>query len=95
MPRRCCRTPYRHSRIGAGPWLHVNDADFENVARLGAADIDRPGADMHAEPFAEPLPSSLPSTARRPASTPFFSLVHRTRFRHPDRLDHALGIVVR
>src|SRR5260370_31120086 len=39
-------------RIGAGPRLHVNDADFENVARFGAADINGPGADVHAEAFA-------------------------------------------
>ena len=39
-------------RIGAWPRLHVHDADFENVARLGAADIDRTGADVHAEAFA-------------------------------------------
>ena len=40
------------SGIGTRPRLHVDDADFENVARLGAADIDRSGADMDAEAFA-------------------------------------------
>ena len=38
-------------RIGAGSRLHVDDADFEDVARLGAADINRPGADVHPKAF--------------------------------------------
>ena len=38
--------------ISAWPRLHVHDADFEDVARFGAADIDRSGADMDAKAFA-------------------------------------------
>src|SRR5258708_7492098 len=39
-------------RIGAGSRLHVDDAHFENVARLGAANVDRTRAEVHAEAFA-------------------------------------------
>src|SRR3954469_12538068 len=41
----------RIGRIGARARLHVHDADFEDVARLGAADEDRTGADVHPEAF--------------------------------------------
>jgi hypothetical protein len=40
------------SRVAARSRLHVDDADFENVARLGAADVDGSSADMDAEAFA-------------------------------------------
>ena len=39
-------------RIGARTWLHIHDADFENVAGLGIAHIDRTGADVHAKALA-------------------------------------------
>src|SRR5690348_9143204 len=39
-------------RVGAGPRLHVDDADFDDVAGLGATEVDRAGADMDTESFA-------------------------------------------
>ena len=39
-------------RQGGRSWLDVENADLEDVARLGAADEDRAGADMDAEPLA-------------------------------------------
>jgi hypothetical protein len=38
--------------ICARPRFHIHDADFEDVARFGAADVDGPGGDMHAKAFA-------------------------------------------
>ena len=39
------------SRIRAWARFDVHDADFEDVARFGAADVDGPRADVDAEAF--------------------------------------------
>src|SRR5262249_22677464 len=49
----------RIRRVGAGPWLHVHDADFEDVARLGPADVHRASANVHAESLARAAPEQL------------------------------------
>src|SRR5262249_9316253 len=42
----------RIRRISAGPRLYIHDTDFDDVTRLGAANKDWTGQDMHAEAFA-------------------------------------------
>ena len=86
----------REGRIGAGPRLHVHDANFEDVARLGAADRDRTGADVHTEAFARAPPEEL--AVDRPSAAAIDALL----FLGPEKdalgariaPDHALGIVV-
>src|SRR5438132_376567 len=39
-------------RVGRRPWLDVQDANLQDVARLGTTDINGPGANMDAEPLA-------------------------------------------
>ena len=43
-------------RVEAAARLYIDDTDFENVARLGAAHRDGAGADMDAEPFSGTAP---------------------------------------
>ena len=83
-------------RIGARPRLHVHDANFEDVARLGAADIDRTGADVHAEAFACAAPEEL--AVDRPGAAAIDALLvlgpQKDALGARIALDHALGIVV-
>jgi hypothetical protein len=82
--------------IGAGPRLHVDDAHFENIARLGTADIDRPGADVHAEAFAG-APAEQLAVHRAGAAAVDALLLpgpQEHTFGARVALDHALGIVV-
>src|SRR5258708_3978905 len=83
-------------RIGARPRLHVDDADFENVARLGAADIDRPGADMYAETFAGTSAEQLAVDRAGAAAVDALLLLGPQEHTFGARiaLDHALGIAV-
>jgi len=84
-------------RIGAGPRLHVNNADFKNVAWFGAADVDRAGADVHAEALAGSTSQKL-SVHRTGAATVDALLVlgpQEHAFGARIALNHALGIVVR
>src|SRR5215470_4085754 len=84
-------------RIGAGPRLHVYNADFQNVAWFGAADVDRASADVHAEALAGSTSQKL-SVHRSGAATVdalLFLGPQEHAFRARIALDHALGVVVR
>ena len=85
----------RVGRIGARPRLHVHDADFEDVARFGAADIDRTGADVDAEAFAGAAAEQL-AVDRAGAAAIDALLVLGPQVDAFDAriaLDHALGVV--
>src|SRR5690606_21595637 len=82
--------------VGAGPVAHVDDAHLEDVARLGALDVDRAGADVHAEAFAgtAPLDGGI-HRARAAAVHVLFLLVPvENAFHAGVALDQALVIVV-
>ena len=84
------------SRIGRRPWLHIHDADFEDVARLGAADIDRTGADVHAKALARAAPEQLAVDRPRAAAIDVFLVLGPQEHALGARiaLDHALGVVI-
>src|SRR6516162_2034980 len=83
-------------RIGTGPRFHVDDADLENVTRLGPTDVDWSSADVHTEPFARAATEQF--TVDRPCA----SAVDAFLFLGPKEdalstriaLDHALGVVI-
>ena len=54
--------------IAAGARLHIEDPHLEHIARLGAVDINRAGANMHAEPFAGTAP--MDRCVERPGAAP-------------------------
>ena len=85
----------RIGRIGARSRFHIHDTDFDDVARLGAADVDRPGADMHTKAFAGAAAQQL--AVDRPGATAvdaFFLLGPEVdAFKPGVAFDHALGIV--
>ncbi len=83
-------------RIGARPRLHVHDANFENVAGLGAADQYRAGADVHAEALAGTAAEQL-AIDRAGAAAVDALLVpgpEKHAFGAGIALHHALGIVI-
>ncbi len=83
-------------RVGAGPRLHVDDADFENIAGLGAADRDRPGADVHAEALAGTAAQEL--AVDGPGAAAVDALLvpgpQEYAFGAGIAFDHALGVVI-
>ena len=76
--------------------LHVHDPQFDHVAGLGVAHVDRTGADVHAESLAGAAPQQL--AVDRTGAAP----VHALLVLGPEvdalgagiALDHALGVVV-
>ena len=82
--------------IAARPRRHVEDLHLQHVARLGAADVDRPGQDVDAKTLAGA--AAIHRGVHRPGAAPVDALATlipaehalRTRIAH----DHALGIVV-
>src|SRR5207247_9774998 len=82
--------------IGAGPRADVDDADLEDIAGLGSADVHGPGADVHAEALAR-----APAEQRRlhrPRTPPIDTLALLVPVEDAlgarITLDHPLGIVV-
>src|SRR2546427_669171 len=51
--------------IGAGPRADVDDADLEDIAGLGSADVHGPGADVHAATLARAPPEQRRHQRRR------------------------------
>ena len=86
----------RIGRIGAGPRLHVHDANFEDVARFGAADIDRTGADVHTEALAGAAPEQLAVDRPGAAAIDAFLVLGPQKNALDARiaLDHTLGVVI-
>jgi hypothetical protein len=81
--------------LAQGRWLHVHDADFEDVPRFGAADIDRTGADVHTEALAGAAPEQLAVDRPGAAAIDAF-LVLGPQINALDArvaLDHTLGVV--
>src|SRR5207247_1706512 len=58
--------------IGAGPRADVDDADLEDIAGLGSADVHGPGADVHAEALGR-APAGAPPTGSDAAIPPIAS----------------------
>src|SRR5258708_15338371 len=83
-------------RIGAWTRLHVHDAQFDDVAGLGIAHIDRAGADVHAKSFAGAASQQL--AVDRTGAAPVHTLLVLGRqidaLGAGIALDHALGVVV-
>ena len=83
-------------RIGAGPGRDVDDAQLDNVTLLGAAYVDRSGADMHAEAFAGA--SSEQRGIHRSCAASIDALLllgpQEHAFSAGIALHHALGVVV-
>jgi hypothetical protein len=82
--------------VGAGPRLHVDDADFEDIARLGAADRDRSGADVHAEALARAAAEQLAVDWSGAAAIDALLVLGPQEHTFGARiaLDHALGVVI-
>ena len=76
-------------------WKPRNAASFEDVARLGAADIDRTGADVDAEAFACAAPEELAVDRPGAAAIDAFFVLGPEINALDARiaLDHALGVV--
>ena len=83
-------------RVGAWPRLHVDDAHFEDIAGLGAADIDRAGADVHAETLAGAAAEQLAVDRAGAAAVDALLLLgpEKHAFGAGIALDHALGVVI-
>ena len=83
-------------RVGARPRLHVDDAHFEDVAGLGAADVDRAGADVHAEALAGAAAEQLAVDRAGAAAVDALLVLgpQEHAFGAGIALDHALGIVI-
>ena len=83
-------------RQSGRPRLDVEDADFENVARSGAADEDRTGTDVHAQSF--PGAASEQRGIHRSGAAPVDGLAlagpAKDAFGAHIAGDHALGVVV-
>ena len=82
--------------IGRRARLHVHDAHFEDVARLGVADENRTGADMDAEALARAASQQLAIewTGAAPVDTLLVLGPQEHALRTRVALDHALGVVV-
>ena len=82
--------------VGAGPRLYVDDADFEDIARLGAADKDRSGADVHAEALACAAAEQLAVDRSGAAAIDALLVLGPQKHAFGARiaLDHALGVVI-
>ncbi len=83
-------------RIGAGPRRDVDDAQLDHVALLGAADVDRAGADMHAEALAGAAPEQrrIHRSGAAPVHVLLFLGPQEHAFGAGIALHHALGIVI-
>ena len=75
----------RVGRVGAGAGLHVHDAHLEDVAGLGAADVDRARADVHAKAFAGAASQKLAVDRSGAAAVHalLLSLVHKNTLSAP------------
>ena len=82
--------------VGRRPRLNIYDAYFKNVAWLGAAHIDRAGADMHAQALASAAAKELAvDRAGASAIDAFFLLGPEIdAFGTRVAFDHAFGIVI-
>ena len=83
-------------RIGARPRRDVDDAQLDHVALLGAAHIDRTGADVHAKSLTGATPEQRGIHGSGAASIDALLLLgpQEHAFEARVALHHALGVVV-
>ena len=83
-------------RIGARSRRDVDNAQLDHVAFLGAAHIDRAGADMHAKALtsATPKQRGVHRSGPAPVDTLLFLGPQKHAFGTGIALHHALGVVI-
>ena len=83
-------------RIGAGPGRDVDNAQLDHVTLLGAAYVDRAGADVHAKALAGATPEQR--GIHRSCAASVYALLllgpQEHAFGAGIALHHALGVVV-
>src|SRR5579872_2850698 len=82
-------------RIAARPGLYVDDADFDDVAGLGAANENRTGQDVDAKTFAGAAAEQLAVDGARATTIDAFLVLGPKidALKTGIALDHTLGVV--